>query len=140
MLKWNAMGKRAIKQAGPPQSARGRKDLSLEHLAEPQPDPVEFFVQVTAEQHQQLEELAVELNKPVAAVVHGMLGELPAPAPSDWRKTPTAELVPLSFKVAPAFKKRYQRAALDAGLRLNELLFAMLERHEAEVRKSKEKS
>ncbi len=50
-------------------------------------------------------------------------------------KTPTDTLVPLSFKVPPAFKKRYQMAALQAGLKLNEFLFAMLERHEAENRK-----
>lgn len=50
-------------------------------------------------------------------------------------KAPTESLVPLSFKVAPEFKKRYQFAALNAGLKLNELLFALLERHEAENRK-----
>lgn len=56
-------------------------------------------------------------------------GELPR------TKTPTESLVPLSFKVAPEFKKRYQFAALQAGLKLNEFLFSLLERHEAENRK-----
>lgn len=51
-------------------------------------------------------------------------------------KAPTEALVPLSFKVPPEFKKRYQLAALEAGLKLNEFLFALLERHEAERRKS----
>jgi hypothetical protein len=51
-------------------------------------------------------------------------------------KVPTETLVPLSFKVPPAFKKRYQFAALQAGLKLNEFLFRMLDRHEAENRKS----
>jgi len=50
-------------------------------------------------------------------------------------KAPTETLVPLSFKVAPEFKKRYQLAALNAGLKLNEFLFTLLERHEAESRK-----
>ena len=112
------MEKRAIKQAGPPQSARGRKDLSLEHLTDPQPDPVEVFVQVTADQHQQLEAFAAERNKPLAEALHEVIEQVVDAGiqVADWRKTPTAELVPLSFKVAPAFKKRYQRAALDAGL------------------------
>ena len=35
-------------------------------------------------------------------------------------------LVPLSFKVTKIFKKRYQQAALDADMKLNELLMAML--------------
>jgi hypothetical protein len=48
----------------------------------------------------------------------------------------TERLVPLSFKVPPDFKKRYQFAALEAGLKLNEFLFSLLERLEAEKRKS----
>lgn len=36
-------------------------------------------------------------------------------------------LVPLSFKVTKAFKKRYQQTALDADMKLNELLSAMLD-------------
>ncbi len=51
-------------------------------------------------------------------------------------KTPTEALVPLSFKVPREFKKRYQLAAIEAGLKLNEFLFALLGRHEAEKRKS----
>lgn len=51
-------------------------------------------------------------------------------------KIPTETLVPLSFKVPPEFKKRYRFAALEAGLKLNELLFSLLERYEAEKRKS----
>jgi hypothetical protein len=51
-------------------------------------------------------------------------------------RVPTEMLVPLSFKVPPEFKKRYQFAALDAGLKLNEFLFSLLERYETEKRKS----
>jgi hypothetical protein len=38
--------------------------------------------------------------------------------------------VPLSFKVTKSFKKRYQQAALDADMKLNELLSAMLDQWE----------
>ena len=51
-------------------------------------------------------------------------------------RTQSERLVPLSFKVPPEFKKRYQFAALEAGLKLNEFLFSLLERYEAEKRKS----
>ena len=36
-------------------------------------------------------------------------------------------LVPLSFKVTKSFKKRYQQAALNADMKLNELLSEMLD-------------
>lgn len=48
----------------------------------------------------------------------------------------TETLVPLSFKVPPEFKRRYQFAALESGLKLNKFLFSLLERFEAEKRKS----
>ncbi|MGH8228364.1 MAG: ribbon-helix-helix protein [Steroidobacteraceae bacterium] len=51
-------------------------------------------------------------------------------------RVPSEALVPLSFKVSPQFKKRYRLAAIEAGLKLNEFLFALLDRHEAEKRKS----
>ena len=44
----------------------------------------------------------------------------------------TEKLVPLSFKVPKEFKKRYQRAAIDSELKLNELLAAMLDLWEEE--------
>ena len=50
-----------------------------------------------------------------------------APVPD---KVSTPDLVPLSFKVPPAFKKRYQQAALDAGMKLNEFLASLLDAHE----------
>lgn len=39
-------------------------------------------------------------------------------------------LVPLSFKVTKSFKKRYQQAALNADMKLNELLSEMLDHWE----------
>ena len=51
-------------------------------------------------------------------------------------KAPSVELVPLSFKVPPAFKKNYQRAALEAGMKLNEFLSHLLDQHETLKRNS----
>ncbi len=41
--------------------------------------------------------------------------------------TKTAELQPLAFKVPPEFRKRFRQRALEANLKLNELLFATLD-------------
>jgi len=41
-------------------------------------------------------------------------------------KVKTAELEPLTFKVAPVFRKRFRQRAHDADLKLNELLFEAL--------------
>jgi hypothetical protein len=38
-------------------------------------------------------------------------------------KTKTENLEPLAFKVPPAFRKRFKKRALEAELKLNELLF-----------------
>ena len=61
-------------------------------------------------------------------------GEAPLPtvpgAAAAPYKAPSVELVPLSFKVPPAFKKRYQQAALEAGMKLNEFLSHLLDQHE----------
>ena len=40
--------------------------------------------------------------------------------------TKTADLEPLAFKVPPEFRKRFRQRALEANLKLNELLFAAL--------------
>ena len=60
---------------------------------------------------------------------------VPAVAPTPY-KAPSVELVPLSFKVPPAFKKRYQQAALEAGMKLNEFLSHLLDQHETLKRTS----
>jgi len=36
--------------------------------------------------------------------------------------TPSAELVPLQFRMPPEFVRAFKQAALDRGLKLNELL------------------
>ena len=55
------------------------------------------------------------------------------PAPT---RVPSDELVSLSLKVPPTFKKRYQQAALDAGMKLNIFLFHLLDQHEAKSKNS----
>jgi hypothetical protein len=41
--------------------------------------------------------------------------------------TKTADLEAISFKVPPAFRKRFKQRAVNADLKLNELLFAALD-------------
>ena len=58
------------------------------------------------------------------------LTESPADfAPTNQRpeRTKTADLEAISFKVPPAFRKRFRQRAVDADLKLNELLFAALD-------------
>ena len=42
-------------------------------------------------------------------------------------RTKTADLEAISFKVPPAFRKRFRQRTIDADLKLNELLFAALD-------------
>lgn len=54
----------------------------------------------------------------------------PSPAPagrSSAEQTKTANLEALAFKVPPAFRKRFKQRAVNADLKLNELLFSALE-------------
>ena len=41
--------------------------------------------------------------------------------------TPSAELVPMNFKMPPDFVKRFKREALERDMKLNELLRAIFE-------------
>ena len=50
--------------------------------------------------------------------------------PDDSATETRQSFVPHSFKVTKPFKKRYQQAALDADMKLNELLLAMLDQWE----------
>ena len=43
------------------------------------------------------------------------------------RRTKTANLQALAFKVSPAFRKRFRQRAANADLKLNELLFEALD-------------
>ncbi|MGE0278638.1 MAG: hypothetical protein AB7R40_24840 [Nitrospiraceae bacterium] len=51
-----------------------------------------------------------------------------APAPvAEPARTRTENLEALAFKVSPAFRKRFKARALEADLKLNELLFEALD-------------
>jgi hypothetical protein len=57
-----------------------------------------------------------------------------APSPAKRAAEPatkTANLEALAFKVSPAFRKRFKQRAVDADLKLNELLFEALDAWEA---------
>ncbi|MFZ1493661.1 MAG: hypothetical protein WAU60_09655 [Candidatus Competibacter denitrificans] len=47
-------------------------------------------------------------------------------APPPVGSVKTANLEPMAFKVPPEFRKRFRQRALNADLKLNELLFAAL--------------
>jgi len=47
--------------------------------------------------------------------------------PSSMGSVKTANLEALAFKVPPEFRKRFRRRAVEADLKLNELLFAALD-------------
>jgi hypothetical protein len=51
----------------------------------------------------------------------------PLPNTDDANSGSHQSLVALSFKVTKPFKKRYQQAALNSDMKLNELLAAMLD-------------
>ena len=68
------------------------------------------------------------------AVARGETVVLPSVRLPALGKVATDDLVPLSFKVPPDFKKRYQLAALQAGMKLNEFLFHLLDGYEAQSR------
>ena len=61
----------------------------------------------------------------------------PSPARAQGTRTPTANLEPLAFKVSPAFRKRFRQCAVDADLKLNELLFEALDAWEKERKQEK---
>lgn len=51
----------------------------------------------------------------------------PSAAPLPNQHTKTADLEAISFKVPPAFRRRFRQRAVNADLKLNELLFEALE-------------
>ncbi len=84
---------------------------------------------LTADAAEPMQEATQRVAKPATAVTS------PAPRPAESKivadsampeKVKTAELEPLAFKVAPAFRKRFRQRAYDADLKLNELLFEAL--------------
>jgi hypothetical protein len=88
-----------------------RPPLNLDMITAADAAPMRDASQRTAEPPS-----VVPAPPPVAALKRAKAPEVPAD-----------ELVPLYFKVPPAFNKRYRRLAFDADLKLNELLFEAVE-------------
>lgn len=65
-----------------------------------------------------LKALTAEQATPLAEAVQRMA------TPSSTGSVKTADLEALAFKVPPEFRKRFRQRAVEADLKLNELLFA----------------
>jgi len=76
--------------------------------------------------------LTAEAAEPMAEASQRSVSK-PEPASPPGRHAPrpesvgTANLEALAFKVPPAFRKRFRQCAVDADMKLNELLFAALD-------------
>jgi hypothetical protein len=76
--------------------------------------------------------LTAEAAEPMAEASQRTISK-PATAPRPTRpafrpeSVGTANLEALAFKVPPAFRKRFRQCAVDADMKLNELLFAALD-------------
>ena len=91
--------------------------------------PAIDLMALTSEQATPMAE-AVQLTAPPTIV----RAPLPKPAPIAEPAAPaepggavTANLEGLSFKVPPEFRRRFRQRAVEADLKLNELLFAVFE-------------
>jgi len=88
-----------------------------------------------------LSALTAEAATPMQEAAQRTARAVPAPSssppnvklhvPKDAGAVTTANLEALAFKVPPAFRKRFKACALDADLKLNELLFQALDAWEA---------
>lgn len=84
---------------------------------------------LTAGAAEPMQEAAQRAAEPASAVLPPTPRSAKSRTASDARmpeKVRTAELEPLTFKVAPVFRKRFRQRAHDADLKLNELLFQAL--------------
>jgi hypothetical protein len=80
--------------------------------------------ELTAEAAAPMQEATQRTAKPALPQSKPRKGREPQPVP-------TADLEPLAFKVPPVFRRRFKRCALDANIKLNELLFQALDAWEA---------
>jgi hypothetical protein len=60
----------------------------------------------------------------------------PQPIAVERAETRTENLEALAFKVPPSFRKRFRKCAVEADLKLNELLFEALDAWEERKRKN----
>ena len=85
--------------------------------------PIDLMA-LTNEQAQPMTEAVQRLSPTLTAVtpvVRAVSKKAAEPVPK------TANLEALAFKVSPAFRDRFKQRALDARMKLNELLFAALD-------------
>jgi len=82
--------------------------------------PAIDLMALTSEQATPMPEAMQRSAPPTAAT--GATARVPSRAPAP-TKVPTANLEPLAFKVSPEFSLRFRQRAVNAKLKLNELLF-----------------
>lgn len=91
--------------------------------------PVVDLSSLTAEAAEPMLEASQRVARP--AVVAPAPPPLPVPRPTERSAEAdavrTANLEALAFKVPPVFRKRFRQCAVDADLKLNELLFEALD-------------
>lgn len=88
--------------------------------------PAIDLMALTSEQATPMPEAVQRMAPPPAPVAPAPNAASPrraARVPEEGR-VPTAELESLAFKVSPEFRRRFRKRAVEADLKLNELLFA----------------
>jgi hypothetical protein len=93
----------------------------------PKPRPAVDLASLTSEAAVPMPEATPRLaSVPPPASASAQPGVSPTTDPRPGR-TKTADLEAISFKVPPAFRRRFKQRAVNADLKLNELLFAALD-------------
>ena len=91
------------------------------------PRPTVDLASLTSEAAVPMPEATPRLaSVPPSAATSG-LPDVPQTIDQRPERTKTADLEAISFKVPPSFRKRFKQRAVEADLKLNELLFAALE-------------
>ena len=88
--------------------------------------PAIDLMALTSEQATPMAE-AVQRTAPPTIVRAPLPKPAPIAAPAEPGGAVTANLEGLSFKVPPEFRRRFRQRAVEADLKLNELLFAVIE-------------
>jgi len=91
--------------------------------------PLVDLSSLTAEAAEPMQEASQRVARPAAATPAppALPAAKPTDAPMAAEPVRTANLEALAFKVPPAFRKRFRQCAVDADLKLNELLFEALD-------------
>ncbi len=92
--------------------------------------PLVDLSSLTAEAAEPMQEASQRVARPAAVAAPApppLPAAQPAKVPAAAEPVRTANLEALAFKVPPAFRKRFRQCAVDADLKLNELLFEALD-------------